>query len=242
MAPTVFTPTLKSLINEYGSKRDSSFEILYFGLLGVSANFFTMLAIAGADFKSFSPKDWPSEKPTKPFGYLPVLKEITSDGKIIELVESDAIERYIAQKFGFAGDDLYEQTMVNVFVNSSASLLEKFYISYAMNEDIKTKAENRVKFFEVALPQWIEAHERHLLANGSTGHYLGNKVTIADIKSALIVRLARTLSGDELISQEKTPALWKLKTEIESIPNLQKWAQTEEYKALLKSNVELVGF
>ncbi|KAF9352585.1 Glutathione S-transferase S1 [Mortierella sp. AD094] len=241
MALTIFTPSLKSLINENGSKTDSSFEVLYFGLFGVSATFLTMLAIAGVKFKTIEPKDWPSIKPTKPFGYLPVLKETTSDGKVIEIVESDAIERYIGQKFGFSGDDLYEETIVNIFLSSSASVLEQYY-TYALNEDPKSKAEARVKFFSEVLPQWVATHERHLQANGSTGHYLDSKVTAADIKSTLIVRLALTHTGDEIISEEKTPALWKLKSEIENIPNLQKWAQTEEYKALAKCNIEVLEF
>ncbi|KAF9429289.1 hypothetical protein BGZ76_001542, partial [Entomortierella beljakovae] len=74
-------------------KRDSSFELRYFGLHGFGATCRALLAISGANVKNVVPADWAAEKPDAPFGVMPLLKEISADGKtIINIAESDAIE------------------------------------------------------------------------------------------------------------------------------------------------------
>ncbi|KAF9429274.1 hypothetical protein BGZ76_001554 [Entomortierella beljakovae] len=241
MATTIFTPSLKTLLNEYGPKRDSTFEITYFGILGLAAVITHTLAIAGATFKQIETKNWAEEKATRPFKQLPILKETTSDGKVFELAESEAIERYIGQKFGLTGDDLYEQTMINVFLNSTTSVLSNYY-SRILNSKGDIKDEEKAKYISTTLPQWIETHERHLKASGSTGYYLGDKLSLADIKSFFLLRLAIALTGNGLISEAKTPALWKLKTNIENNANFQKYLQTEEYQYFSKKNIEFAGF
>ncbi|KAF8925217.1 hypothetical protein BGZ58_001002 [Dissophora ornata] len=228
MSQAVFNHSNKALFNEVGPKQDSTFEILYFGLFGLSATFLDMLAISGVEFTTVRPENWPSEKAKTPFGCLPILREMTSDGKVLEICESEAIERYLGQKFGLMGDDLYEHTF--------------FYFRYVTPKDPIPKAEAREKFANETLPHWVAMHEKHLRANGSNGHYLNNKLTMADLKTSLIVRIAQSMTGDDIVSESKTPAVWKVKTEVEKIPNLQKWKQTEQYRALAEKNKMILGF
>ncbi|KAF8899863.1 hypothetical protein BGZ58_006924, partial [Dissophora ornata] len=119
---------------------------------------------------------------------------------VLEICESEAIERYLGQKFGFMGDDLYEHTFVNTFLSSNASLLNQYYLRYVTPKDPIPKAEAREKFVNETLPPWVAMHEKHLRANGSNGHYLNNKLTMADLKTSLIMRIAQSMTGDDIVS------------------------------------------
>ncbi|OMJ10138.1 putative glutathione S-transferase 7, partial [Smittium culicis] len=82
----------------------SSFEILYFPITGRVQTARTILSLANANWKNVVP-DWPAIKESLPFGRLPLLTETAPDGSKYELVESTAIDRYLARKFGYLPSD-----------------------------------------------------------------------------------------------------------------------------------------
>ncbi|KAG0205953.1 hypothetical protein BGX28_002547, partial [Mortierella sp. GBA30] len=81
MVHAYFDPAQAAAFNEAALKRDSQFEVRYFGFHGLGDMARTMLAAGGAKFTNFNPDNWPEEKPKAPFGVMPLLKETTSDGK-----------------------------------------------------------------------------------------------------------------------------------------------------------------
>jgi hypothetical protein len=50
------------------------------------------------------------------------------------------------------------------------------------------------------------------------------------------------LSGEELISEEKTPAIWKVRQEIDKIEGVAEWKASEEYKSIGKENFDMLGY
>ncbi|KAF9128600.1 hypothetical protein BGW39_004896, partial [Mortierella sp. 14UC] len=82
----------------------------------------------------------------------------------------------------------------------------------------------------------------HLQANGANGHYVGNKVTLADAKTDYVISMIKGVSGDELISESKTPAIWKVRQEMDKVEGVAVWKASEEYKALDKDNLELLAY
>ncbi|KAF9427419.1 hypothetical protein BGZ76_002355 [Entomortierella beljakovae] len=131
--------------------------------------------------------------------------------------------------------------MVNVFLNSTASVLSNYY-SRVLSSKGDIKAEEKAKYISATLPQWIETHEKHLKASGSTGYYLGDKLSLADIKTFWFLRIVFAITGNDLVSETKTPALWKLKTNLDNNANYQKFLQTEEYQYFSKKNLEVAEF
>ncbi|KAF9150751.1 hypothetical protein BG015_007421, partial [Linnemannia schmuckeri] len=89
------------------------------------------------------------------------------------------------------------------------------------------------KFFEKDLPLWIETHTKHLKDNGSNGHYVGNKLSLADLQTANNIDHFRCLyKGDEIVDKIKqgSPEIWKVKETVDSEPRLQAWRQSQTYK------------
>ncbi|KAF9158966.1 Glutathione S-transferase S1, partial [Mortierella sp. AD010] len=236
-----FDPTQAAAFDELALKRDSTFEFTYFDLQGFGAPIRTIFAINGAKVKNIVPADWAAEKPLTPFGVMPLLKETSADGKsTIYLAESDAIDRYLAKKFGMAGDNVFEENVINSYVSNTNSLQLRIFTKHYTVRDPALKGafvEEILGYIDI----WIKSNERQLAANGSNGHYVGNKLTIADVKAAYMVDLIRSFKEDA-ITEESTPALLKVKTTIDSIPSLVAWRATEEHKAYSERNFSLFGY
>ncbi|KAF9374133.1 hypothetical protein BGX21_004231 [Mortierella sp. AD011] len=173
---------------------------------------------------------------------MPLLREISADGKTtINIAESDAIERYLAEKFGMAGDNAFERTVVNSYASNSDDLIYHIYMKFFTVKDPSLKAEAKEKLLSGPIAAWIKYNEQHLAANGSNGHYIGNKITIADIKAAHMVEAIRGVK-DDAITDESAPALLKVKATIDSIPSVKAWKATDEFKTFSEGNLRAFGF
>ncbi|KAF9582736.1 hypothetical protein BGW38_010830 [Lunasporangiospora selenospora] len=235
-----FDPTQAAAYNSTGTS--STFEIHYVGVLGVAQNALALLSIADVPFKYVLPDNQDEAKKNSTFGFLPVLKETTADGTVLTIAESDAIERYLAKKFGFYGSNLFEETAIDQVLANTNAFIEQIHFKFFGLKDPAAQAEVIQAFVSTIIPKWAKHHEALLVANGSNGHYLGDKLTLADIRTATIISAATFFSGEEIVSETKTPALWKLKTSIEAIPSYVAWRKTDTYKALALKNKELIGF
>ncbi|KAF9922209.1 hypothetical protein FBU30_007710 [Linnemannia zychae] len=216
-------------------------KILYFKLHGMAATSRIMLALSGARWESIYPQDWPIEKHQTPFGVMPILYEThisktpnTNNDKrlTLEIPESEAIERYLAQKFGFWGRDAWEETAIHVFYCSSKSVLS-LYVNKVLLAFPDTKARELAKFVEKEVPAWIAQHEKWLGKSQTPGFYVGSQLSIADIHS--VVCLDRFLTIPEckdLLSPEKTPNLFRLKRNLESYPRYTAWMTSPEFEAI----------
>ncbi|KAF8985399.1 Glutathione S-transferase S1 [Entomortierella lignicola] len=239
-----FEPSQAAAFNELAAKKDSTFEFRYFGLHGFGAPIRAILAINDAKFVNVVPGEkWATmEKALAPFGVMPLLKEISADGKtVINIAESEAIERYLTKKFGMAGDNAFEETVVDSFVCSTGALIVQIFLKYFTVKDPALKAAAKEQLVSETIATWIKLHEHHLVANGSNGHYVGNKTTHPDIKTAQLIDIINGVQ-EGTITEESNPALWKVKTSVESIPGLKAWKATEEFKAQSELNLRTLGY
>ncbi|KAG0352830.1 hypothetical protein BC939DRAFT_450685 [Gamsiella multidivaricata] len=243
MTHPYFDPAQAAVFNELSTARDSTFEVSYFGLHGFAGVTRTILAAGGANFKNYVPADWATEKPSAPFGVIPLLKETSKDGsKTIHVAESDAIERYLAKKFGFTGANAFEETLVNTYAAHTTALFQQCFLKYFGTKDEEVKAKAKADMASGSIPGWVNFHEKYLAANGSNGHYVGDKTSLADIKTYHILGLLQSLTGEDLISESKTPAIWKVKTTLESMPSVRAWRETEDFKAFSEKNLNFLGY
>ena len=85
-----------------------------------------IFAAAGQEYEDFrfEREDWPKHKPNMPFGQVPVL-EVKEGENVVQLAQSNAINRFLAQKFNLAGKnaiELAKADMVRFFFQNSLKM------------------------------------------------------------------------------------------------------------------------
>ncbi|KAF9185233.1 hypothetical protein BGZ51_002721 [Haplosporangium sp. Z 767] len=237
-----FDNNARATLNESIHRQDSTFKLQYFKLHGLASCARLILATSGAKWESTFPEDWANvEKKDTLFGCLPVLYETTSTGQHIEVPETDAIEHYLAKKFKLYGDDDFDEIKVRAFATSTQSLVNFLILRVLTVSDAEYKAKMMERFQTEALPQFVAVHERHLEANGRNGYYVGNKLSLAEIKLAVALGLVLAVTGDKFVSKEATPALWTAWETVNAIPSYVEWRKTEIFAQLEESNKRLLG-
>ncbi|KAF8976634.1 hypothetical protein BGZ46_008105 [Entomortierella lignicola] len=226
------------VLTQLAQAKDNKYNLLYFPFHGIVTGLRAMIAMSGSEYVFTHPEDWSAQKITTPLGAMPVLYETTATGETLELAELSVLEYYIGQKHGWVGDNLWENNLVKMYHSSSQSLFDKLVTTV-----VRAPKENYEQMLEIyvnkILPEWVEYHERALKANGSNGHYLGDKLTIADIKTATIIENIISLTGDRYLTHEKTPAIMAVYDNLEKQPKYAAWKASEAWKAYDVLNKEL---
>ncbi|KAG0359974.1 glutathione S-transferase [Gamsiella multidivaricata] len=228
------THASSDVLSQAVKSSDSTFKVLYFGLHGRGELIRALLAFAGAKWEELT-ADWPAQKSHTPFGVLPVVYETTSDGTVLELAESQAIERYLSNKFHLYGKNEYEHHKVEQYFTS----IDTVWLAFRPKV-IDAAPENRVeeanKFYDETISKIAAIHEEHLKKNGSNGHYVGDSFTLADLKTAVFVDrilLLRPAGAKEApFSAEKTPNIWKVYETVNSHPSYAAWKESQRYQEL----------
>ncbi|KAF9198050.1 Glutathione S-transferase S1 [Haplosporangium sp. Z 27] len=228
------------LAKAFTDPRPASYALEYFSVTGAASVARDILAYGEADWEDKHPASW--AEPKAPFGVLPVLHIRTADGVEFKLAETVVIDHYLAKKFGLLGNNEWEEQQIKVFHSSSLFLRERLASRVIWNyKNIMDKTTET--FLTKTLPVWIETHTAHLKDNGSNGHYVGNRLSLADLQTAnTIDMIAIQYKGQEMVDLIKqSPEIWKVKEAVDNEPKLQKWRQSEEYKTLIKQSLVLYG-
>ncbi|KAF9946522.1 hypothetical protein BGZ70_003173 [Mortierella alpina] len=230
----IFSETSAAIFNVASSRRDSTFRLHYFPLHGSAHAARLILATTGAKFESTFPKDWLAEKSTVPFGVLPVLYEtISSPGEedqVLEIPESDAIEHYLSRKFNLLGETPFEETRIHALVSSANAVTSFVFVRIASTKDATHKQEWVDQFVSKTAPAWVQPLEEYSKANGTAGYLVGGKLSLADIKAAIAIEVIQGLTGDAIVSAEKTPGLWIIWKTITAIPSYVVWRESAAYQ------------
>ncbi|KAF9289218.1 hypothetical protein BGZ68_009817 [Mortierella alpina] len=218
--------------------KPSSYKLLYWGMLGVAGASRDMLEYAGAKWENLKPEGvWPQEKLDTPFHVLPVLSIKTEDGKDLTISEANLVEQYLAKQFGLLGSNDYEEYLVKIFQSSSSAIQLNLALTVTWTQpEVKEKS---FQFFkENSLATWIATHEKHLADNGNNGHYVSNKLTLADIRTANVLDHWATLpEGKEIMEiVGKSEALMKVYATVSKEPKLAAWRASEKYRELTEAN------
>ncbi|GJJ67873.1 hypothetical protein EMPS_00219 [Entomortierella parvispora] len=228
-------------MSELAMAKDNKYTMLYFPFHGVVTALRAIMFMSGAEYEFTHPVEWSKEKALTPLGAMPVLYEETKSGEVLELCELTPIEFYFGQKYGYTGSNLWEENLIRMYHSSSQSVFDKLVTTV-----VRAPKENYEQMMEIFLtkivPEWIEYHERALVKNGSNGHYVGNKLSLADIKTATIIENFIAISEDRLLSREKTPAIFAVYDELEKEPKYQLWKASSEWKAYDELNKKLFSF
>ncbi|KAF9903167.1 hypothetical protein EC991_004113 [Linnemannia zychae] len=216
----------------------STFSLLYFDTQGICNPTRNLLALGDAKWTQLYPQDWENadlkDKASTPFEVVPVLYVHSEDGtETVPIAESRAIEEYLATRFGRLGTNTYERAQIIAFNASTTSLLDSFLSSVVnLPASPEVKQEQMIAFLSTKVPNWVRIHEQHLKANGSNGHYVGEDITLADLKTAMLMdMLLRFPQGTALLTPESAPSLLKLKAKIDADPKIVAWRDTALFKS-----------
>ncbi|KAJ1967055.1 hypothetical protein IWQ62_002090 [Dispira parvispora] len=176
------------------------YEVYYFPGTGLAEAARAMLEYAGAEWSDKHPENWETEKALTPYGKLPVLIEHGDDGKVVKIFESDAIYRYLARKFGLYGQDIQDDVQQDTILSQLKEVLVPAFMTFQGDEYIKKYGAEKAK---EASQHLFEKHGELLKKNG-TGHYVGNRTTLADICAYTYFKLLKKLGvvGESIPHQE----------------------------------------
>ncbi|KAF9153789.1 hypothetical protein BG015_002613 [Linnemannia schmuckeri] len=228
--------------------KENVHHLTYFPFHGLAGCIRTTLVLLGEPYEdhTLSFKEWMAQKSLTPFGHIPVLREVTKCGKSFEIAEISAIEFFLAKRSGnLLGKDFWEESQIRMF-HSSTHALFTFLVHTVVQSPQSDRAAFLARFKKTNLPQWIRSHEKYLVANGSNGHYVGDQLSIADIKTASVIEHLINLTNGEgetpLISEELTPAIMAVKSNLEKHPQYAGWRTSQQYQEFTNGNLRFFGF
>ena len=195
----------------------SQYKLVYFNSRGSAEVTRLIFAQAGVKFedKRVTNEEWAELKPTTPTGTLPILEV---DGKAFP--GSGPIERFVAERHGLAGTDDLENLQLAGIADTIVDLVHKM-IPVFFEKDETRKAELQKEFAETHVPRYLGILEKWAGANNSAGGWFyGPKVTYVDLKFFVMGGYIKQQAPNVF---DKFPALAKLITSIENLPNIAKW-------------------
>ena len=195
-----------------------TYKLTYFNTRGRGELARFIFAQAGVEYEDHrveygSDKEWPKLKPNMPFGTIPVLEV---DGK--QLAECLVIGRYLGEKFGLAGENLFEDSEI-ASVASSITDLTNAYVLVFYEKDQARVATMMKTLTEETVPQKLKFYEARAATNES-GWLCYNKLTWADLAAYQVLEWVVDTNKNAL---DNFPALGKLKASVEALPNIARW-------------------
>lgn len=174
-----------------------------------------LFKIGGRKFEDVRIKheDWPQVKPTTPQGSLPFLEV---DGVVI--VQSNAINRYLARKFGLAGRSTLEEAQADMVVDTILDAGKDAVKVMMATPETKAEAQAECSISCDAVLAKVE--DLLVKNNGGDGYFVGGSLTWADIAVYNIIEFCNAHTGEEEDTWSKFPKLNALKARIEAEPKI----------------------
>ncbi|XP_077991497.1 hematopoietic prostaglandin D synthase-like [Glandiceps talaboti] len=201
------------------------YALVYFEFRGRAELCRLTFAAAGVDYEDVRVKfdDWPSLKEADRehkeflFGQMPILKV---DDEVI--AQTYAISRYLANEFGFAGQNNLQKAKVDMIVTAVDDLYSPLVFNNWYEKDEDRKAAWFDNFKTKTLPNGLKLIQNQLEANnGGDGYFVGESLTMADLTFVDRIDLMRKFSADNVL--DDFPKLKALKERVEALPKIAEW-------------------
>ncbi|XP_076456450.1 hematopoietic prostaglandin D synthase-like [Babylonia areolata] len=208
----------------------AAIKLYYFNFWGRGELCRLLLAASGCDWEDirFSKDEWNNTdryKPLAPFGKAPFLY---CNGQYHG--QSIAIANFLAREFGLAGGSSQE-TLRNDEVVQLVQDLMALLVSLYYEEDGTKKAELREKLLQTEVPRFCGIFDRLLAENGHTGHFVGTKLSQADLAAYDIITNTQLWLGADF--EAAFPALKNLRHKVESNAHVKNYLDSEKARQTL---------
>jgi len=193
------------------------YKFTYFNFYGRGEASRLLFAIAGVEYEDIhvDGKDWEALKPKTPFGQLPLLE---FDGRVF--CQSNTVARYLANKFGFAGNNELDKFQAEMIVDCIVDITNPLGNIY--HEDDLTKRDVLIKNHEEKMRTHLTDLQKMLEANkGGNGFFVGDSITWADLSWLAVLPWIYYLKFGPLV--ESFPKLAALRGRVEANPRIAEW-------------------
>lgn len=193
------------------------YKITYFPVKGLAEPLRYILSYMGEEFEDerFKREDWPTIKPSTPFGKVPVL---TVDGK--QLPQSVACTRYLARQAGLAGNNAWEDLQIDIIVDTISDLRQAI-ATYYYDPDETSKAAKKDPLVNETIPFYMKKFEE--IAKQNDGYLANSKLSWGDLYFVSVGEYMSFIAGVDLF--EPYPTLKALKEKIQSFPKIKEWIE-----------------
>ncbi|KAF9424463.1 Glutathione S-transferase S1 [Entomortierella beljakovae] len=236
-----FTSYDAGLVLDETENKDIKFDHTYWGLASVGSTSREILRMGKANCTFHIPEDadWTDNKVATSFSCLPTLKMTGPNGKEMIISEAMVIDIYLAERFGLLGENKYESLVIQSIYSSIHFLRERTFSGVAWAKE-EYRAEKRNNFLKGTLKTFLEDHDFHLRDNGSNGHYVGDKLSLADLHLSNIIHFFGTMPwGKMAVDAFKSyEAVWKVKEMVDKVPEVAAWRATKEFKEYEANSIE----
>ena len=195
-----------------------TYKLSYFNARGGGEAIRFIFAQAGVEYEDnrLTSEQWAEFKPRTPYSVMPVLEV---DGKIMG--GSFPIARFLATRFGMAGEDDIAALILDGAVDAIKDLSQKAVATF-FEKDEEKKAALKKDLAENIIPRVFGGLEKLAAANNcAEGWFYGPKVSYADIYFFHCITYVQNKDAPNVL--DKYPALKKLNESVATLPNIAKW-------------------
>lgn len=145
------------------------------------------LSIGGVPFEDhrLKPGEWPTLKPSTPYGGLPVLEV---DGQT--LAQSGAVARYVGRLAGLYPEDALQAAFCDEILDAVEEIGGKFGPSMSVKDEAEKKR-LREELTEGPLTRYLKALAQRLEARGGS-FFADGRLTVADLRFFVWMRHLRS--------------------------------------------------
>jgi glutathione S-transferase len=158
-----------------------SIVLHYFDGWGRAERIRWLLWIHNQEFteKTYEWEEWLSQRDSTELGQLPLLE---IDGH--SMVQSLAIERFIARKLAIVPQDSFQEYLVD----STLGAFDDYFRHFAQFLVYTDNLEGYIQYYNEELKRNLGFIEKRIETNGNPGFIVGNSLTLADLAVAEFVQ------------------------------------------------------
>ncbi|ODM99989.1 Glutathione S-transferase 1 [Orchesella cincta] len=198
-----------------------NYKLTYFNMKGMGEPARLIFAYAGVEYEDnrIERPDWPALKKNFPWGQLPVLQV----GDRI-LSQSNAICRYLGQKFNLNGRDDWESAKIDELADALADFRKEIMTIHgdSAEKDETKKAALTANFIGNTVPRFFGNMESAIAKNGDSPYLVGKNLTWVDLQMAHFLDMFDAMIPNVL---DTFPKLRKLKQNVFKIPSIAQWIE-----------------
>lgn len=194
-----------------------TYKLTYFSVEAKGELIRFIFAQAGVKYENFRTtfNDWAPLKDSTPFGHLPTL-EINSKEL---LTGSGVIGRYLAEKFGLAGNNDIENVKIAA-IKDFQDEINLPMVQAFFEKDEQKKKEREMELIEKKIPNHLKLLEKAVKRNPAGGFWLfGPVVTYVDLHIFLIIDFMKLFMKDAGFL-DQYPGMKKIYEEVGALPNI----------------------
>ncbi|CAI2350009.1 unnamed protein product [Caenorhabditis sp. 36 PRJEB53466] len=204
------------------------YKLTYFDARGLGETARQLFVLAGVPFEDnrLSVEEFQKLKPSLPSGQVPILEV---DG--FEISQSAAIWRYLARKFGYAGETPEEEATADSIIDHFKDFLVSFKHYGAGLFFGKTQEEldrARKEIVEPATKIYFSVLKKYLDKNAAD-LLVGDSITYADLA---IAENLTTLKNTEFFKPEEEKQLASFLQKVQETPKLKEYLENRKFSTL----------